>query len=124
MEAISLSTSNTSCTTQVIQVTPEDSFEVILMALRFQPGPIILLLPERGQALCCPEHFAQVRQVREPGSVSFVCSGRQAEDLVNYALQQGFAVASSLQEAIQYLDLYEKEQEVVFQGSIASLSKQ
>lgn len=124
MEALSLSTSNASSTTQVIQISPDDSFEVVLMALRLQPAPLILLLPERSQALRCPEHFTQLRQVREPGSVSFVCSGYQTENLAEYACQQGFSVASSLEEAIYYLGLHEEEREAVFQRRIASLRKQ
>jgi len=124
MEALSLSTSNTSCSMQIIQVTPQDSFDAVLMAVRLQSAPIILLLPEQGWAWCCPEHFAQIRQVRDPGSVSFVCSGSQAEELAGFARQQGFAVAASLQEAIHCLGLHEKEAEAIFQGSIASLKKQ
>jgi hypothetical protein len=89
----------------VIQVDPEDEFEHILLALRLQDQPVILLLPEHSQAFSDPAHFEQLRQVITPDNVCFVLPQRRLSVLGKQAHRQGFSFASSLEKAEQLLAL-------------------
>jgi hypothetical protein len=103
---------------RVIQIEPEDPLEAVLMTLRLQAGPVILLLPEQGQAFHVPSHFAQLRQVRSPDEVSFAIPQSQIRTLGRYAHQHGFSFASSLEQAAQSFPVREEQSHTdeTFQG--------
>jgi hypothetical protein len=94
----------------VIQIEPEDEFESILMALRLQSEPVILLLPEQSQAFSDPAHFEQLRQICTPDKVSLVLPKSRIKALARYAHQYGFSFASSVEKAAQLLPLHEEEE--------------
>jgi hypothetical protein len=96
---------------RVIQIEPEDTIEVILMALHLQSEPVILLLPEQSQAFSDPAHFVQARQVCVPEKVSFVIPRSRMGTLARYAHQEGFSFASSLEKAAQSLPPHEERPE-------------
>ncbi|HZU04018.1 MAG TPA: hypothetical protein VFA10_30425, partial [Ktedonobacteraceae bacterium] len=88
---------------KVIQIEPEDSIEMVLMTLRLQSEPVILVLPEQSQAFSDPAHFVQAHQVCAPEKVSFVIPRNRMGALARYAHQEGFFFASSLEKAAQSL---------------------
>jgi hypothetical protein len=94
---------------RAIQIEPEDSLEAVLMTLSLQTGPVILLLPEQGQAFHAPSHFAQLRQVRPPNEVSFAIPQSRMRTLGRYARQHGFSFASSLEKAARSLPMLEEQ---------------
>ncbi len=96
---------------KVIQIEPEDSIEMVLMTLRLQSEPVILVLPEQSQAFSDPAHFVQAHQVCAPEKVSFVIPRNRMGALARYAHQEGFFFASSLEKAAQSLLTCEEEAE-------------
>src|ERR1700730_14231779 len=75
---------------RVIQVEPEDALESVLMTLRLQSEPVILLLPEeQSQAFSDPSHFAQLREICAPKDVSFLIPRSRIGTLARYAHQYG-----------------------------------
>jgi hypothetical protein len=96
---------------KVIQIEPEDSIEMVLMTLRLQSEPVILVLPEQSQAFSDPAHFVQAHQVCAPEKVSFVIPRNRMGALARYAHQEGFFFASSLEKAAQSLLTCEEESE-------------
>jgi hypothetical protein len=95
---------------RVMQIEPEDAFESVLMALRLQSEPVVLLLPEgQSQAFSDPSHFARLREVCTPKEVSFLIPRSRIGTLARYAHQHGFAFASSLEKASQFLMVQERE---------------
>jgi len=100
---------------RVMQIEPEDAFEAVLMALRLQSEPIIVLLPEESRAFNDPSHFARLREICTPSQVSFVIPHSRMGTLARSAHQHGFAFASSLQKAAQLLPAHEQEKADVSQ---------
>jgi len=100
---------------RVMQIESEDAFEAVLMALRLQSEPIIVLLPEESRAFNDLSHFARVRDICTPNQVSFVIPRSRMGTLARYAYQHGFAFTSSLQEATQSLPTHEQEKADVSQ---------
>src|SRR5579883_1982793 len=96
---------------KVIQIEPEDSIEMVLMTLRLQSEPVILVLPEQSQAFSDPAHFVQAHQVCAPEKVSFVIPRNRMGALARYAHQEGFFFASSLEKAAQSLHSREEGSE-------------
>ncbi len=100
----------------VMQIEPEDAFEAVLMALRLQSEPIIVLLPEESRAFNDPSHFARLREICTPSQVSFVIPRSRMGTLARSAHQHGFVFASSLQKAAQLLspkaDVSQEKQQV------------
>jgi hypothetical protein len=107
---------NESSELRVLQIEPDDAFESVLMALRLQSEPVLLLLPEeQSHAFSDPSHFAQLREVCTPKQVRFLIPQARIETLAPYAHSYGFAFASSQEKASQFLIAHEKEQMGDFQ---------
>ena len=107
-----------------MQIEPEDTCEAVLMALRLQSEPVVLLLPEQSQAFSDPSHFAQLRQVCTPDDVSFVVPTSRIGTLAHDAHQHGFAFASSVEKAVQLLPAREEHQAGGSQETVASPIRQ
>jgi hypothetical protein len=95
----------------VMQIEPDNAIEIVLMALRLQSEPVIFLLPEgQSEAFSDPSHFARLREVCDPGKVSFLIPRSRIGTLARYAHHYGFAFASSLEKASQFLTVHKREQ--------------
>lgn len=80
----------------IIQIMPEDALETVLGSLRFQSEPVILLLSEQSPLFRHPSHFAQLRHLRLPNTISFIVPQSRYAELSSYARHYGFVVISVL----------------------------
>lgn len=98
--------------TCVIQIEPGDTLENVLVALRLQAFPVlvILVLPQQGQLFDDPAHFEELRRICPPDRMSFVIPSSRSGTAARYAHQYGFPFASSLQRAAQLLPIHEERQ--------------
>jgi hypothetical protein len=81
----------------LLQVEPEDSFEIVRAGIAQQSRPMILALPEHGPALSCDEHFARLAEVPAPPIVGIVVPDSRLEALAPLAHQYGMHLFPSLE---------------------------
>ena len=95
----------------MIQIGPEDTFEQVLMTLRLQSEPLVLLLPEgQSQAFSTPSDFARLREIYPSKNIHFLIPQSRIGTAARYAHHYGFPFASSQEKASPLLMVQQREQ--------------
>lgn len=94
----------------ILYVETEHTVQDVGDTLRNQEQPVIISLPEVGEAFSLPEHFEYLSAPDFPEIFRFVIPNSRQEQLCRIAMLEGFKCSSTVEEAI-----HEYNQRLAFQ---------